>query len=121
MIPQRQELTVMPPERTREGSDINWIDEGMETLCQRVTATGNGHSLGRATPVTHHSHGVQRAHHRYRRVPLDTGPEGGHHALEVRCRFMVYRNRNEDEENFFIGKAQRWVASGGRRLAARAT
>ena len=24
--------------------------------------------------------------------------------LALRCRFMLYRNRNEDEQDFFIGK-----------------
>jgi 3-phenylpropionate/cinnamic acid dioxygenase small subunit len=58
-------------EFTAEQAETNWIDEGFETLSQRVKQ-------------------------------LETGI----HWAEVgtRCRFLVYRNRQEDEHDTYIGK-----------------
>jgi 3-phenylpropionate/cinnamic acid dioxygenase small subunit len=89
-------------ERTREGSDINWIDEGMETLRQRVTQLETGIHWAEQPP-SRTTHMVSNVLVVDAEGELDSGPENVT-GLDLRCRFMVYRNRNEDEEDFFIGK-----------------
>ncbi len=89
-------------EYTRTGFDANWIDEGLETLRQRVVQLETGIHWAEQPP--------SRTTHMVSNVQL-VGVEGALddsldavQSLDVRCRFMVYRNRNEDEQDFFIGK-----------------
>lgn len=90
------------PELTRQGSDANWIDEGMETLRQRVKQLETGIHWAEQPP-SRTTHMVSNVRIVSVKGALVDGPDSAT-ALDLRCRFMVYRNRNEDEEDFFIGK-----------------
>ena len=85
-------------ENTREGADISWFEDDKWTLTKRVEqiATGVHWAEEPFSRTTHVVTGVQL---------LDASPavEG---AVEVtaRCRFIVYQNRVEYEEYFFVGK-----------------
>ena len=62
-MPMRRNVKFGELERefTREGQDINWFDEGKDTLTRRVNQILTGSPLGRGTPVAHLPHRVQRA------------------------------------------------------------
>jgi 3-phenylpropionate/cinnamic acid dioxygenase small subunit len=80
-------------EYSQEGFDANWIDEGLETLKQRVKQLATGSHWAEQPPsrTTRMISNIQ--------VVLATTEE-----MTVDCRFLLYRNRNEDEQDFFIGK-----------------
>ena len=80
-------------ENTLPRREMSWFDEGKATLTQRVQQINTGahwceEPLSR---VTHMVSNVMLA-------------EVGSREVQVRCRFLVYRNRLEDEESFFIGR-----------------
>lgn len=85
-------------EFTAEDRDANWIDEGIETLRQRVKQLNTGVHWAEQPP--------SRTTHMVSNVELIEfeGPEDDPTALELRCRFLLYRNRNEDEQDVFVGK-----------------
>lgn len=85
-------------EYTAEGADANWIDEGMETLRQRVTQLATGVHWAEQPPsrTTHMVSNLNLAAIR----PDAAAPD----EVETRCRFLVYRNRLEDEQDIYIGK-----------------
>lgn len=90
-------------EFTAEGADANWMDEGIETLRQRVKQLATGIHWAEQPPSrTTHMIGNLRV--------LSVTPEGAMHdsaaplEANTRCRFLVYRNRNEDEQDVFVGK-----------------
>lgn len=92
-------------EHTREGLDANWIDEGLETLAQRATQLRTGVHWAEQPP-SRTTRMVSNV-----RVLAVKRRGGGHKAslddvveIRTRCRFMLYRNRNEDEQDFFVGK-----------------
>ena len=81
-----------------EGRDANWIDEGYETLAQRVAQLATGVHWAEEPP--------SRTTHMISNLALSAvRPEEGQ-AIEVetRCRFLIYRNRLETEEYTYIGK-----------------
>src|SRR5712691_1148100 len=82
-------------ENTREQQDMNWFDEGKATLTQRVQQllTGVHWAEEPLSRVCHMVTNVQVVH-----VAL---PE-----VTVSCRFLVYRNRLQDETDFFVGKRE---------------
>jgi 3-phenylpropionate/cinnamic acid dioxygenase small subunit len=82
-------------ENTRPGQDINWFDEGKTTLEQRVRQIQTGLHWAEEPP--------SRVCHLVSNVSLVAvdGPE-----VTVRCRFLVYRNRLQDDTDFFVGKRQ---------------
>src|SRR5262245_35060045 len=82
-------------ENTREQQDMNWFDEGKATLTQRVQQllTGVHWAEEPLSRVCHMVSNVQVA-----QVAL---PE-----VSVTCRFLVYRNRLQDETDFFVGKRE---------------
>lgn len=85
-------------EFSAEGTDANWLDEGYETLAQRVKQLMTGVHWAEQPP-SRTSHIVSNIE-----VTDIEGPSDNPAALATRCRFLVYRNRNEDEQDFFIGK-----------------
>lgn len=85
-------------ERTREHTDMNWFEDDKWTLRKRVEQihTGVHWAEEPLSRVTHLTSNVQVT----RVVPsLDAATE-----VDVRCRFIVYQNRVEYEEYFFVGK-----------------
>jgi 3-phenylpropionate/cinnamic acid dioxygenase small subunit len=82
-------------ENTREQQDMNWFDEGKATLTQRVQQilTGVHWAEEPLSRVCHMVSNVQIV-----RLAL---PE-----VAVKCRFLVYRNRLQDETDFFVGKRE---------------
>jgi len=85
-------------EFTAEGTDANWFDEGIETLRQRVTQLATSVHWAEQPPsrTTHMIGNLQLA-----AVTPESGPA---QEVRTRCRFLLYRNRLEDEQDIFIGK-----------------
>ena len=90
----------MDREFTREGQDINWFDEGKETLERRVNQILTG--------VHWAEEPLSRIHHLITNVQLLNATPSAADPTEVavRCRFLVYRNRVETETDFLIGKRE---------------
>ena len=90
----------MDREFTREGQDINWFDEGKDTLERRV------HQI--LTGVHWAEEPLSRIRHFITNVQLLSAAPSASSATEVstRCRFLVYRNRVETETDFLIGKRE---------------
>lgn len=96
---------VPPDERerefTREGADVNWFDEGKDTLGRRVAQIQTGIHWAEEPPsrICHMVSNVQ---------VLRTSPSGSATPSEVtvRCRFLVYRNRVETETDVLVGKRE---------------
>jgi 3-phenylpropionate/cinnamic acid dioxygenase small subunit len=84
-------------ERERENTiprtQMCWFDEGKPTLTQRVRqiATGSHWCEEPLSRVTHMISNVRLI-------------EVGDSEVRTQCRFLVYRNRLEDEESFLIGR-----------------
>jgi 3-phenylpropionate/cinnamic acid dioxygenase small subunit len=82
-------------ENTREQQDMNWFDEGKATLTQRVQQLLTGVHWAEE-PVSRVCHMVANVH-----IVQVTLPE-----VTVSCRFLVYRNRLQDETDLFVGKRE---------------
>jgi 3-phenylpropionate/cinnamic acid dioxygenase small subunit len=82
-------------ENTRELQDMNWFDEGKETLTQRVRQILTGVHWAEE-PLSRVSHMVSNV-----RLLQATTEE-----VQVKCRFLIYRNRQQDETDFFVGKRE---------------
>lgn len=82
-------------ENTRERQDMNWFDEGKETLTQRVRQILTGVHWAEE-PLSRVSHMVSNVQ------ILQASPE----EVTVKSRFLVYRNRVETETDFFLGKRE---------------
>lgn len=82
-------------ENTREQADMNWFDEGLATLRQRVQQllTGVHWAEEPLSRVCHMISNVQLLHVAEKEVT-------------VKCRFLVYRNRLQDETDFFVGRRE---------------
>ena len=87
-------------EFTREGQDINWFDEGKETLDRRVKQilTGVHWAEEPLSRICHFVTNVQILN----AAPSASDPT----EVSVKCRFLVYRNRVETETDFLIGKRE---------------
>jgi 3-phenylpropionate/cinnamic acid dioxygenase small subunit len=87
-------------EFTREGVDVNWFDEGKETLTRRVQQiqTGIHWAEEPRSRICHMISNVQVVH-------VEPSPA---HASEVatKCRFLIYRNRVETETDILVGKRE---------------
>ena len=85
---------------TREGQDINWFDEGKDTLERRVNQILTG--------VHWAEEPLSRIRHFVTNVQVVRAEPSGLEAREVsvRCRFLIYRNRVETETDFLIGKRE---------------
>ena len=82
-------------ENTRAQQDMNWFDEGKATLAQRVQQLLTGVHWAEE-PVSRVCHMVSNV-----QVVQVALPE-----VTVTCRFLVYRNRLQDETDFFVGKRE---------------
>lgn len=85
-------------ELTREQQDAAWMDEGKETLGQRVRQLMTGIHWA-DEPRSRMSHVLTNL-----RI-LKAEPDCQNPSeVQTRCRFMVYRNRLHDEVDIFVGK-----------------
>jgi 3-phenylpropionate/cinnamic acid dioxygenase small subunit len=82
-------------EFTIEDEDVNWIDEGIETIRQRVAQLATGLHWAEQPP--------SRTSHMISNLRILENSDGLDE-VKTRCRFLVYRNRLEDEQNIFVGK-----------------
>ena len=101
-MPMRRNVKFGEDERefTRAKSDINWFDEGKETLTRRVKQILTGMHWAEE-PVSRISHMVSNI--RLIEVnPSAAEPE----EVSVRCRFLIYRNRVETETDILVGKRE---------------
>jgi len=80
-------------EHTNEGEDLNWFDEGKFELEQRVKQIMTG--------IHWAEEPVSRTTHMFSNLQvIDESAD----TLLTRVRFLIYRNRNETETDFFVGK-----------------
>jgi 3-phenylpropionate/cinnamic acid dioxygenase small subunit len=101
-MPMRRNVKFGEPERefTRADHDINWFDEGKDTLTRRVRQILTGMHWAEE-PVSRISHMVSNVR------LLEANPSWGEPAeVSARCRFLVYRNRVETETDILIGKRE---------------
>jgi 3-phenylpropionate/cinnamic acid dioxygenase small subunit len=85
-------------EFSREKQDSAWMDEGKETLAQRVRQIQTGIHWAEE-PKSRASHLVTNL----RVLAAEPSPERPE-LVRTRCRFIVYRNRQEDEVDLLVGK-----------------
>src|SRR5215467_3156818 len=98
-MPMRRNVKIGEAERefTRAGQDINWFDEGKETLARRVKQILTGMHWAEE-PVSRISHMVSNV--RLQGVePSIADPQ----EVAVTCRFLIYRNRVETETDILVG------------------
>jgi 3-phenylpropionate/cinnamic acid dioxygenase small subunit len=87
-------------EFTRAGTDVNWFDEGKDTLRRRVKQILTGVHWAEEPPsrICHMISNVQL---------LQTSPAGlPPGEVGVKSRFLIYRNRVETETDFLVGKRE---------------
>src|SRR2546426_4728774 len=92
-MPMRRNVKFGELERefTRAGQDINWFDEGKDTLTRRVKQILTGMHWAEE-PVSRISHMVSNVR------LLEVNPSAAEpEEVTVRCRFLIYRNRVETE------------------------
>jgi 3-phenylpropionate/cinnamic acid dioxygenase small subunit len=96
-MPMRRNVKFGEQERedTRERQDMSWFDEGKDTLRQRVQQLLTGVHWAEE-PLSRVCHMVTNV-----QIVQATGTE-----VLVKSRFLVYRNRLQDETDFFVGKRQ---------------
>ena len=87
-------------EFTREGLDINWFDEGKDTLTRRVKQilTGVHWAEEPLSRICHIVSNVQVLE----AIPSASEPT----EVKIKSRFLVYRNRVQTETDFLIGKRE---------------
>ncbi|HEY1299001.1 MAG TPA: 3-phenylpropionate/cinnamic acid dioxygenase subunit beta [Stellaceae bacterium] len=101
-MPMRRNVKVGESERefTRADHDINWFDEGKETLERRVKQILTGIHWAEE-PVSRISHLVTNVQ------LLEAAPSVAAAAeVAVKCRFLIYRNRVETETDILVGKRE---------------
>jgi 3-phenylpropionate/cinnamic acid dioxygenase small subunit len=102
-------------EFTREGMDVNWFDEGKDTLARRVQQIRTGLHWAEEPP--------SRICHMVSNVEiLQTTPAGPSPSeLAVKSRFLIYRNRVETETDVLVGKREDLLRreNGGFKIARR--
>jgi 3-phenylpropionate/cinnamic acid dioxygenase small subunit len=85
-------------ELTREQQDAAWMDEGKETLGQRVRQLMTGIHWAEE-PRSRMSHVLTNLRILKAEPDVENPTE-----VQTRCRFIDYRNRLQDEVDVFIGK-----------------
>jgi len=116
-MPMRRNVKVGEQERefTRADHDINWFDEGKETLARRVKQILTGMHWAEE-PVSRISHMISNV----RLVEVRPSPaEPGE--VATKCRFLIYRNRVETETDILVGKREDLLrrVDGGWQIARR--
>ena len=87
-------------EFTREGHDINWFDEGKDTLVRRVNQILTGVHWAEE-PLSRVCHSVSNIQ------ILDATPSLSQPTeVSIKCRFLVYRNRVETETDILVGRRE---------------
>jgi 3-phenylpropionate/cinnamic acid dioxygenase small subunit len=115
-MPMRRNVPHDATERefTREGADVNWFDEGKDTLTRRVRQILTGIHWAEEPP--------SRICHMVSNVQI-VGAESSASATEiaVKSRFLVYRNRVETETDILVGKREDVLrrVNGGFKIARR--
>jgi 3-phenylpropionate/cinnamic acid dioxygenase small subunit len=116
-MPMRRNVPHDETERefTREGMDVNWFDEGKETLARRVQQILTGIHWAEEPP--------SRICHMISNVQIQTASPDGPAPTEiaVKSRFLVYRNRVETETDLLVGKREDLLrrVNGGWKIARR--
>ncbi len=87
-------------EFTRSVTDINWFDEGKETLARRVKQIETGIHWAEE-PVSRISHLVSNV-----QLVEATPSVAEAREVAVKCRFLIYRNRVETETDLLVGKRE---------------
>jgi len=111
-MPMRRNVPHDESERefTREGADVNWFDEGKDTLTRRVAQirTGIHWAEEPLSRICHMVSNVQVLH------ASDT-------EVGVKSRFLIYRNRVETETDVLVGKREDLLrrVDGGFKIARR--
>jgi 3-phenylpropionate/cinnamic acid dioxygenase small subunit len=79
--------------------DVNWFDEGKDTLTRRVKQIRTGVHWAEQPP--------SRICHMVSNVQLLGAPDGPSAAeVAVKSRFLIYRNRVETETDLLVGKRE---------------
>ena len=117
-MPMRRNVKFGEDERefTRTTTDINWFDEGKDTLSRRVKQIQTGIHWAEE-PVSRISHLVSNV-----QVLEATPSVADPREVQVKCRFLIYRNRVATETDFLVGKREdllRRADDGGWRIARR--
>jgi 3-phenylpropionate/cinnamic acid dioxygenase small subunit len=116
-VPMRRNVPSQDPdlEFTRAGLDVNWFDEGKDTLTRRVRQIRTGVHWAEEPPsrVCHMVSNVQII------GTLGEGPPPSE--VAVKSRFLVYRNRVETETDLLVGRREDLLrrVDGGWRIARR--
>ena len=116
-MPLRRNVPHDEPERefSRAGADVNWFDEGKDTLTRRVRQILTGVHWAEEPPsrTCHVVANVQVLH----AAPAGPAPT----EVGVKSRFIVYRNRVETETDFLVGKREDLLrrVNGGWKIARR--
>jgi 3-phenylpropionate/cinnamic acid dioxygenase small subunit len=116
-MPMRRNVPHDEPERefTRAGLDVNWFDEGKDTLTRRVKQILTGVHWAEEPPsrVCHLISNVQVVI-----APAAVPPPA---EITVKSRFLIYRNRVETETDFLVGKREDLLrrVDGGWQIARR--
>ena len=101
-MPMRRNVPAEEPARefTREGVDVNWFDEGKDTLTRRVKQIRTGVHWAEQPP--------SRICHMVSNFQLvGARPNGSSPAeVSVKSRFLIYRNRVETETDILVGKRE---------------
>ncbi len=101
-VPMRRNVKFGELERefTREGQDINWFDEGKQTLTQRVRQILTGVHWAEE-PLSRISHLVTNVE-----VTDATPSASDAEEVSLRCRFIIYRNRVATETDILVGRRE---------------
>jgi 3-phenylpropionate/cinnamic acid dioxygenase small subunit len=101
-MPMRRNVKFGEAERefTRAVTDINWFDEGKETLVRRVKQIHTGIHWAEE-PVSRIAHLVSNVQ-LLEATPSAAAPQ----QVTVKCRFLIYRNRVETETDILVGKRE---------------
>jgi 3-phenylpropionate/cinnamic acid dioxygenase small subunit len=116
-MPMRRNVPHDEPERefTRAGLDVNWFDEGKDTLTRRVKQILTGVHWAEEPPsrVCHLISNVQ--------VVISSPAALPPAEITVKSRFLIYRNRVETETDFLVGKREDLLrrVDGGWQIARR--
>jgi 3-phenylpropionate/cinnamic acid dioxygenase small subunit len=101
-MPMRRNVKYGDTERefTREREDINWFDEGKDTLTRRVRQIQTGIHWAEE-PQSRIAHMVSNVQ------VLEATPDAATaHEVRAKCRFLIYRNRVETETDLLVGKRE---------------
>ena len=101
-MPMRRNVKFGEDERefTRADSDINWFDEGKDTLQRRVKQIETGIHWAEE-PRSRMSHLVTNVQLQGAEPSLAAPTE-----VSVTCRFLIYRNRVETETDILVGRRE---------------